>query len=114
MADSDPEIEEFKQSLRFRHEDRASNPVGATGFALGVTVLLFMCSGFAASKELPFYLGLTTCLGLPTALAGLVCSLIGCTRKGRPKLLALCGAALCGLLVLMVIPAALIQLKNGP
>jgi membrane protease YdiL (CAAX protease family) len=95
-------------------DDRSSNLIGAAGFALGATTLLFVLSAGAAFKELPAYLGCATCIGLPTALVGLVCSIIGSLRKGRPKLFSILGIAVGALLVLGVLPSALLMLQRGP
>lgn len=90
-----------------------SNGIGAAGFALTLTTLLFLFSAAAAYKELPFYLAIASCFSVPTSLIGLVCSIIGCLRKGRPKLFSLLGVALGMFLVLAALPAAFVMLKKG-
>ncbi len=74
---------------------------------------IFLFSAAAAYKELPFYLGCASCFGVPTALAGLICSIIGCLRTGRPKLFSVLGVILGMVLILGVLPAAFIMLKGG-
>lgn len=94
--------------------DPRSNLIGAAGFALGTTTLLFLLSAAAVFKEIPFYLACASCFGVPTSLAGLVCSIIGLSRKGRPKLFSFLGTIVGAILVLMVVPAALLMLRRGP
>jgi hypothetical protein len=94
--------------------DRSSNLIGAAGFALGATTLLFVLSAAALFKELPVYLGCASCVGLPTALIGLVCSFIGALRKGRPKLFSILGVIVGGILILFILPAAFLMLQRGP
>ena len=95
-------------------DDHSSNLVGAAGFALGATTLVFVLSAGAMFQELPAYLGCASCVGLPTALIGLVCSIIGALRKGRPKFFSILGVIVGGILILGVLPAAFLMLRRGP
>jgi hypothetical protein len=94
-------------------DDRLGNPIGAAGFALNVTTILFLVSGVLSFKELPAYLPVATCCGVPFSLTGLVCSIVGCLRPGRPKLFSLLGTLLGGALVLVILPGLIIALKNN-
>ncbi|MBI2807411.1 MAG: hypothetical protein HYX68_20710 [Planctomycetes bacterium] len=93
--------------------DHRGNLIGAAGFALGLTTLIFLFSAAAAHRELPIYLGCASCVGVPTALAGLVCSIMGCLRRGSPKLFSFFGLAIGVFLILAALPAAFLILKQG-
>lgn len=95
-------------------QERPGNGIGAAGFALGLTTLLFLFSAAAAFKELPVYLVFASCVSVPTSLVGLVLSIIGALRKGRPKLFSCFGVAIGAFLILAALPAAFMMLKRGP
>lgn len=95
-------------------DDRSSNLIGITGFALGVTTLVFLFSAAALFKEIPAYLGCASCAGLPTGLIALACSIIGALRKGRPKVFSILGIIVNAILILFVLPAAFLMLRRGP
>src|SRR5262245_8920383 len=94
-------------------EDRSSNRIGAAGFALGLTTLLFLFSAAALHKELPSYFACASFVSVPTSLVGLVCSIIGCLRKGKPKLFSFFGVLIGAFLILAAVPAALLMLKRA-
>ena len=75
-------IKDLQETRRYRHEDRAGNPVGLVGFAIGVTTFLLVGGAMVLYKALPVYLGFAACLGVPAALAGLMCSIIGSLLVG--------------------------------
>ena len=118
LPSDDPGLTEEKrkdleETRQYRKEDRAGNGIGAAGFAIGLTTLIFLFSAAALHKEIPIYLVFASCVSVPTALLGLMCSIIGCLRKGRPKFFSLFGVALGAFLVLAALPGAFTMLKHG-
>jgi hypothetical protein len=93
--------------------DTNSNRIGSLGFALGLTTFLLLFSAGAIRQEFPAYLALATCFSVPTILVGLVCSIIGALRSGRPKLFSILGVGLNGFLLLAGLPAAFTAVKTG-
>jgi hypothetical protein len=103
---------DLREQRRQRQDDRASNTIGGVGFALCLTTLFFMLSGAAVREKLPVYLGCATCFALPATLAGLTCSIIGCTRHGRSRILSIIGLVLGAILLVLLIPAAILSFKQ--
>ena len=104
---------EFEGNSMESKEDRGTNGVGALGFALGLTTLIFLFGAANVRKEFPIYLAAASCFGVPSALIALVCSIVGCLRKGRSKVFSVIGVGIGILLVLAVLPAAFTLLKTG-
>lgn len=93
-----------KSERRYRHLEVGGNPVGVVGFAFAVTTVVLVMAGMIFHKDLKFYTGVAGVLGFPGALAALICGIIGCTRPGRPKLLAGIAACAGGLVLLVFLP----------
>src|SRR5205085_2529609 len=59
-GESEEYVREKTTDLRERRtdrtDDRAANPLGIIGFAVCLTTLLFLLSGFAVKGDIPFYL----------------------------------------------------------
>lgn len=103
---------DLREMRRYRNEDRAGNPVGIAGLALGATTLLFLFGAALLSLYLPVYLCFVAILSVPAALAGLVCSIIGSLLVGRPKLFSLTGAGIGAFLIVAGIPFSFLLLKS--
>ncbi|MCX7664853.1 MAG: hypothetical protein N2112_04850 [Gemmataceae bacterium] len=101
--------QERREEREFRGLDRRSNPTGTLSLAFSVAALFLMCSGLSVRKDLPAYTGTTSCLALPGALIGLILGIVGACKPGRPKLLAIIGASIAGL-ILLLIPMTYIDL----
>ena len=105
-------IQDLRETRRYRNEDRAGNPVGLVGFAIGVTTFLLLAGAMVMYKALPVYLGFAACIGVPAALAGLMCSIIGSLLVGRPRMFSIIGAGIGGFLILIGLPLAFLLLKG--
>ena len=103
---------ERREERNYRRKERLNNGLGAAGFALVLTNLLFLLSGQMFRNELPWFLGLGSCMGFPLTLVGLVLSIIGSARRDRPKVLALFGVLLGVLLILVLLPLAWVDLTK--
>lgn len=106
-------VKDLQESRQYRKEDRAGNPIGITGFAVGMTTLLFLFSAAVMHKELPVYLWFVAILSVPTSLLGLVFSIIGSLLVGRPKLFSLIGVGIGALLILAALPISFLLLKSN-
>jgi len=108
--------EERKKDLqdirRYRNEDRAGNPIGIGGFAIAVTTFLFLFGAVVLHRFMPLYLWFVAVLSVPTALLGLVLSIVGSLLVGRPKLLSFIGVGISGFLVLVGLPVSFLLLKS--
>src|SRR5207244_2623840 len=106
-------IKELQETRRYRTEDRAGNPVGIVGFAIGVTTFLLLFGAVVLYKPLPVYLGFVACVSVPAALVGLMCSIIGSLLVGRPRLFSLIGVGIGAFLILIGLPLAFLLLKGN-
>ncbi len=106
-------VKDLQETRKQRGEDRASNGIGALGFALGLATLLFLFSAAAVRKEMPIYLVFASCISVPASLFALVFSVLGVLRRGRSKIFSLLGVLIAGFLVVAAIPAAFLALRHG-
>jgi hypothetical protein len=103
-ADLRERREAREESRRYHREDRQSNFTGIAGFAMNVTVLLVLLSGWMFAKSLPAYLYITASLAVPVSIAGLVLCIVASLTPSRQRLFALTGAGIGALLVLFLLP----------
>lgn len=109
---TDERKKDLQEIRRYRTEDRLGNPVGTSGFAIGVTAFLLLFSAVALHRFIPLYLWFVAVLSLPAALLGLILSIVGSLLVGRPKLFSLIGAGIGAFLILIGIPASFLLLKG--
>lgn len=98
------EREERRDDRQFRKGSRYGNPVGAVGLAFAGAAAIVTVGGCIFAKELPRYAYFVGFLGIMLGLVGLACSMVGCTLQGRPKVMAVTGAAVAGALFIVLIP----------
>jgi hypothetical protein len=94
-----------------RREEKDRNGFAIAGFSIALACLLLIAGGLLFSKQLPVYLGVALTLSLPGSLVGFVLSLLGCFLRKVMQPLALAGAGIGGLLLLILIPAGFMMLK---
>lgn len=102
-----------RERRQFDREDRFSNGIGLTGFALCCTAALLVASGAIFASELKLYSWFATITALFLTLGGLPCGVIGCLRPGRNRIFAIVAAALGGLLLLVFLPLLMMTLVNS-
>ena len=101
-----------REERGYRRKERLNNWIGAVGFAMVLTIVLLMLSGHLFRQQLPWFLGLGSCMGFPTALTGLVLSILGSARADRPKVFAIIGVLLGAMLILVLLPLAWVDLTR--
>jgi len=92
--------------------DRTGNPIGMASFAMAITSFVLAASGGLFARDLPGYTLFIIFLGLPLALAALPCGIVGCLKPGRNKLYSAIGMGASVLLMLVLYPVLMLELKN--
>lgn len=105
-ADLRERREARQENRQYYREDRQSNKLGIIGFAVNVTMMLVLLSGWLFAKSLPAYLYITASLAIPVAIMGLVLCIIAALTPNRQRIFAFVGAGVGAVLVLIMLPTS--------
>jgi|GEM_PF-2170854 len=108
------EIRKERQAERtIRSVEREVSIISIAAIALSVTTFLFVASGLLFGRALPWYGGIAATFGIPGAISGIICGIIGIFKPGRSRMISIIATSIGALLLLIMIPLLWMMILNN-